>query len=472
MIIITNKKYCILLAFIAVMLTGCSSGASSSLISEESTGLAVNTESATVGTNKKETIVLNYATSKMMSPAEKELINEFNAADNDYRINVITYSDTGDDELVVQSESEIKNRKIEILNDIASGDIDIIADAAFGGDLFENLMGKGAFADLYQFMGNDPEINTSTLNSHILELHETDGSLYMLPYLFSVNTLYGESKYVGTKENQTIDEFIDNWNAMPHGSMICGSETKDYVYMEILRPQMFRFIDMVDGEVHFDSPEFIKMLEFCNSFYNIDGEYHEPAWNAVNMVKKEKLCGFDAFHLCVRSGDVTFVGYPSEEGAGSYVDSIGHRLAISDEVSEERQKGAWEYLKMAAGEEYQLKVWNNTDEKSLLYGECGFPINLNAYNKAAEGSLKGEYTSDVRSLSGVEENVGHLTEDELKRCTAFINNTKSIASEIDRAILVDVINSEVYPYFRGEQSAEKTAEMLQNRLSLYVSELQ
>lgn len=478
-----KKQILIMSTAFLLVLTSCSSKSSietksGQSLQDEST--VENIETDNDNNNKKKTdITLTYAATTNMSSAEKNLISEFNMADNGYRINVKTYEDNlkqigeaDESGLSMFSQDSINARNIEIMNDIINGEIDIISDRAFGTDLFENLMGKGAFVDLYPFMEKDDEINSSTLNTHVLELHETDGKLYMMPYLFSIDTLYGKTEYVGTKENQTLDEFIANWESMPEGSMICGSDTKMYVYMEVLRNQMFSFVDYANAEVSFDSPEFIKLLEFCNSFYNDDGDYHEPAWNAVNMVERARFCGFDAFHLCVRNDDVTFVGYPSENGTGSYIDSTGYRLAISSAVSKERQKGAWEFIKMYAGKEYQTSVWCDPDEKSMFYGEKGFPVNMDAYNEAAKRTMNGEYFSDVRSFSGVEENVGNITEEELNRCTEYINNVKSIATVIDRDILFDVIESEIYAYFDGAQSAKTTAEMLQNRLSIYVSESQ
>lgn len=60
-------------------------------------------------------------------------------------------------------------------------------------------------------MEQDAEVNRSTLNDRILQLNETDGKLYRLPTFYGVETLIGEAKYVGSKENWTVDEFISQW---------------------------------------------------------------------------------------------------------------------------------------------------------------------------------------------------------------------------------------------------------------------
>lgn len=73
---------------------------------------------------------------------------------------------------------------------INTSDIDIITGYSFIEEAnYKNLQQKGAFADLYQFMENDTEINTQTLNSHVLQLNEIDGKLFSIPTFYTANTL-------------------------------------------------------------------------------------------------------------------------------------------------------------------------------------------------------------------------------------------------------------------------------------------
>ena len=109
-------------------------------------------------------------------------------------------------------------------------------------------------------------MNTDTLDTHILNLNEIDNKLYAMPTFYAINGLYGESKYVGTKENWTFDEFVEHWNAMPPDSTLMGATDKDGVYNVVLGRNLNNFIDYENVKVNFDSPDFKRMLEFCNQF--------------------------------------------------------------------------------------------------------------------------------------------------------------------------------------------------------------
>jgi len=165
---------------------------------------------------KKEPVVLTYAVATKPSKEEQAVIDKFNETDNGYMVEVKDYSvffDSKNSEWWQISEENQKNFNISIVQDISQGEVDIIRDKYLGGstntmDIFAN---KGFLLDLYQFMNEDSEINQTTLNSHILQLHETDGSLYMLPTFYMVDTLIGETRYVGEKENWSVDDMISYW---------------------------------------------------------------------------------------------------------------------------------------------------------------------------------------------------------------------------------------------------------------------
>ena len=237
-----------------------------------------------------ESIVLTMAMTGDSSGIE-QAIREFNAEDNGYRIEIKQYSDQISDEELSYEESSKKYQYEDfgILQDIInSSEIDIVCNSSFFNEsYYEILQNKGAFVDLYTFMENDGEVNTDTLDTHILDLNETDGKLYTLPVFYAINTLAGDSEYVGQKENWTFDEFVSHWNSMPAGSTIMGSNQKENVYPIVLRNNLDSFIDYENAMVHFDSPDFKKMLEFCNQFESSNGQkgtYDHEAISFINPI--------------------------------------------------------------------------------------------------------------------------------------------------------------------------------------------
>lgn len=433
-------------------------------------------------------VTLTYAILGQIPQTEKELIEQFNETDNGYVIETRDYSSYVADEngdLVVTDDNleNFKTLDIILMQDIANGEIDIFRDKYLNGaekmDMYAN---KGAFADLYQFMQNDPDVNTSTLNEHILQLHETDGKLYMLPTFYYVDTLIGQTRYVGDKENWTLDEFISHWNPLSDVAKIAGHRTKNYVYFNIMRQTIDSYIDYKNAAVYFDSPEFIRALEYCNTFDDITDYYEEYDHNAIKFVEHASIRGFAEFHTNVlwnpENQPVTLVGYPSESGSGAYISTIGDRYAISAGISEEKQKGAWEFIKTFAMEEPQKELYCNFEEayidgemQKFYNGANGLPMNLKAYDALAKDAMDGKHMKSTVSMSGVEHEVGLLTQDELDRLTAYIDSVQNLSIAMDND-LWNIINDEILGYFAGEKTVEQTVEAIQDRAGIMVSEKQ
>lgn len=482
------KKLLIFTASAMMMLTSCSD------VSQESTDVsAPRVEAEVWGVDEsdsgaepeREPVTLTYAVIGEILPEETKLIEQFNKADNGYVIETRDYSSyvVNEDGDWVYDEEKSKALDIVLMQDIADGEIDIFCDCYLNGsEKMDILAAKGALADLYSFMENDPDVNTSTLNEHILQLHETDGKLYTLPTYYYVDTLTGESRYVGDKENWTLDEFISHWEQMPEGSRINGGTEKDGVYRSIMWNAVDTCVDYENSAAHFDSPEFVKTLEFCNTFDDISGYKPEYDPNAVNFVSHRSIMAFSEFHTSVlwneQDQPITLVGYPSDKGSGGFISTVGSRMAVSSLISEEKQQGAWEFIKQYAMEEYQTDHYCqyqtakiNGEARQMPYNFKGFPMNRAAYDKLAKDAMEGKHNDKTESFNGVEKEVGWLTQDELDRLTDYINSIQNLTVSVDRD-LEEIIRDEITSYFYGEKTIDETIGIIQDRASIIISERQ
>ena len=99
----------------------------------------------------------------------------------------------------------------------------------------------------YLLLDSDDEVNRDAMFSNILQMNELNGELVTVPLFFTVNTVYGETKYVGDKENWTVEEMIEHWEKMPDNALFNGSNTRDTVYREIVRPALVSYVDIEKG---------------------------------------------------------------------------------------------------------------------------------------------------------------------------------------------------------------------------------
>lgn len=433
--------------------------------------------------NNNDVITLNYAVYGEVEQEEYELIKRFNEADNGYVIVTKDYSEiAGADEFgqVTYDADKQKNLKMILMQDISKGNIDIVRDYYLGDPHnMDILSARDAFIDLYELMANDSEVNSDKLNKHILKLHETDGKLFALPFYYSIDTLIGQSQFVGSKQGWTLDDFISRWEEMPEDFTINGKKEKDYVYRTILSGMLSSFIDYETGDVHFDSPEFKKALEFCNTFDDINGTYNEPNDNAIDFVISKRFNAFADMHADLWREDgatYTFVGYPSDDGNGGFIDTRGNRLAICASTTNEERQGAWEFLRTYCLEEFQISHYCKKEimkidgqTKEVYFEPHGFPMNIKAYDKLSSDAMAGKHMENTITKSGFEFEVGQLTQEELDRLTNYINEIQNLSIGIDYD-LEEIIDEEILRYLHNEVSVQECVEVIQNRAQIMVSE--
>ncbi len=420
-------------------------------------------------TDENGDILIRIATdeTQYLPPELETAIETFNQMDNGYHVKPVIYS-LGSDE-----SGGLQTADMRLQMDILQGkNVDIVMDYSFSEmSRYDILSEKGAFVDLYTFLDGESDISRSELNTHVLELHENDGKLYQMPLYFNVDTMCGDAKYVGTKENWTLDELIAHWEQMPEGTFFCNNSTKWPVYWAIIRGNLGAFVDYENGTCSFDSPEFVQLLEFCNSFPDTKVKV-QPDWDTVHYMNWCSFSGFDEFHKAADDTTV-FVGYPSENEKGSFVDTLRKRYSICASAHPAVQEGAWEFLSYILDADVQIEnciSYNSENYKQNPHlEENGFPINQTAFERIAEGMIAHAGESRVLSFSGMEKDVGYLTQEEYERLLKLIDSLNRMNSPVDK-VANTIIENEVDAYFAGERTAEEVAKSIQGRVEILISE--
>lgn len=416
-----------------------------------------------------EDIIITIATKGELNAQLSKAVKTFNGLGKGYKIELKDYSqyyDPSFEDTNFRMGLDAVHVKMQL--DIMRGtDIDIVYEGAFlDSGKFDIISHKGGFANLYEFMENDETFSKDSLNSHVLELHEIDGNLYSLPLAFQVETLKGDTKYVGSKENWTLDELIEKWEQVPENVTFNGSMDKWYVYDDFMRGNVGQFIDYENATVSFDSPDFLRILKFSNSFPESDMYFSDAYAGMDRFVERCTISGFQKFHnqLWSMDGkDYTLVGYPSYDGNGAFINTSGFRYAICYKSPPEEQQGAWEFLKYLASESYQYDYMKENGE------EVGFPINNAVFERLAEEALKNDGKPNIVSMNGTEIDLGYFSHAEYDRLMEYIANTGRITSNIDEPLWT-IINEEMRTLFSGQKSEEEVAEAIQGRASIMVSE--
>lgn len=474
-------------AILLLAATSCSNVSEiseSSVLSNTENTDVVSSDNSSRQNENHEDIVLTLALGGGDNSRIQKVIDEFNSSDNGYQIVTKSFGSSVDDDgfPIETASGDINSADLELIQDIINKDeIDIISTQSFENESkYEILKNKGAFADLYTFMENDSEVNTSTLDQHILSIKETNGKLYSLPTFYQANTLIGETRYVGNKENWTIDDFISHWEQMPEGSTISGSLNSENIYYVVLRSNLESFVDYGNATVNFDSPEFKRILEFCGTFQSNNGQKTDLNYDVPNFVSDYELSGIMSSlvfspnsQILSREGtDYTLVGFPSSDGYGAFFTDSGGCWSISAKSSSEKQQGAWEFIRTFVTEDYQtenvIEQYRNGGVVSYS-SEVGLCVNNNAFDSIAKSIMNGEYYDGTYTDKDVEYTYSLPTQADVDDLRAYLNSINKWETRLDLS-LWEIINDEVMAYFSGEKSLEDTVDTIQNRASIWVSE--
>lgn len=236
------------------------------------------------------------------------------------------------------------------------------------------------------------------------------------------------------------------------------------------------FIDVDTGKCEFDSQNFIDMMEYANTLPKEMGDdtYDDNWWENYQSQYRENrtiLCqmsinsmGNLPYNINGRVGeDVTYIGFPTESGKGSYI-SAHLQLALSARSS--HLEGAWDFVRYYLTDEYQ---------EQLTYG---LPIQKKYFTEIAQEATRKPYYLDEDGneveydytyyMNGEELIIPPLTQEQLNKAIDFISSVDN--SYYWNEDIINIINEEMDGFFTGQKTAEEVAKIIQSRAQIYVDE--
>ena len=410
----------------------------------------------------------------------RPLIVRFNRNNSDVRIVVRDYSELAQDGAY---EDAIQRLNTEI---ISGAGPDIIA---VDNVPLDQYAAKSVFVDLWPLIDADPDFGREDLMTHLFDAMSIDGKLYHAVSTFSMQTAAVRSTIAQGRTSWTLDEVLEELeNLSPDAAIFGETDTKSQMLTQILSYNVDNFIDWTTGQCSFDSEEFISMLEFANTFPK-EFEYSEDYWmnaeseysrlmNGKQLMTAAYIGSFDELQVQagLHGGDVTFIGFPSENGQGSCFMASGG-LAIASDC--ENVDAAWRFVRELLLEENQVS--------EHMYQ---FPTNRHAFETYAEQAMTPQYEIDPETgLPAIDPETGEkiemstggigygddfmidlysMKQEEYDAFMALYESCSNVYSYNDQ--IMQIILEEAEAFFAGQKTAEEVAGLIQNRLGLYVAE--
>jgi hypothetical protein len=187
-----------------------------------------------------------------------ETIADFNKRSKEYYINAKVYTN----EASPTFDDELKQFNMDLLSGA-------LPDFIFLDDNMpiESYINKGLFADLYEFIDDDPDMERTDYLPNILSALERNGGLYTCVTSFGVSTVVGKTSDVGKTPGWTWDEFNALLSKKPSGVIPFGYEFSYFTKRDFLDAvvgfNMNNFVDFKTSKADF-SGGFINLLKTAN----------------------------------------------------------------------------------------------------------------------------------------------------------------------------------------------------------------
>jgi len=402
----------------------------------------------------------------------------FNRSSDQFHITIKEYRNDENGSAISREEALSK-----LYADIVSGDCPDIVELT-GLDT-ENLSVKGALEDLMPYLEKSALLNADDFVEEILKAYTFDERLVCIPSVFFLETVMGDSGQVGQEPGWTLEELITMVESHPDAELFDGAVKEDILKFVMLCYED-AFIDWTTGECRFDSEAFRGLLEFVNRFPGEADSSPDRPTTPVRVQKGEVLLkeawlyDFDSIQMDIEifQGNATCIGFPSPDGRSRHMLSTGFSYAIPSKAS--HKDGAWSFIESFLAKECV---------KENYASQMGFPVVKRRLEEMIEKATRVEYILDENGEPLLDENGDPITLGGTRTTsssdgwsytyhTATMEEVDKILALLDGAVLtggsddeiMEIIIQEAEDFFAGHKTAVEVAEIIQNRINIYVNE--
>ncbi len=436
----------------------------------EGTEVAVLTKTLASEVPQKETITLATLYDGSMLT---EAIVKFNKTNTKYQVKLKSYIDSDSEWTETTYEDGLARMYADLIGDNAPDIIDLsYVDVP-------SLVAKGALEDLTPYLEKSTIANKNDFVESVLNAYNYDGVQVSVPASFNIMTLMGKASNVGTEPGWTLDEVMALADKNPDAQLI-KYVTKEQALHLCMQYNSDSFIDYKSGTCKFNSPEFIKVLEFANRFPdepNYDDDSSFPALIQSGQVLLADVYLYDVqeyqMHRLMFEEEATCIGYPTSDGTPGVFISGQDMCGISS--TSKCKDGAWAFVESTLAKSDDMNhIWmfpSRKDQLDELFAEAMKP----EYMRDANGDIMYDeegnalqYPKTTWGYDDWEAEIYAATQEEVDDLKAMISMARPVAGA-DQTIF-NIITEEASSYFKGQKSAQDVANIIQSRVEVYVSE--
>ena len=394
----------------------------------------------------------------------RQKIADFNKSQTEYRIRVKTYVDMSGD----WNEDEYNNQLARYKADIAGGAIDLMSveSTDYSG---VQLAKKGAFLDLSEYYST--VANRSDYFENILDIFKINDKDYFAIKDVTLISMIGNAEVFKGKTGWTSQDLIELRNKYPDKEFIEYASKESAISTMVLFT-INTFMDYEKGTCDFNNQRFYDLLNFANTFpkeVNYDNyDVYGKLSNGDIIVSELMLSDVSelSMHRQIMGEDSVIIGPPNDQGIRSQV-IPSTMFAISSKT--DVKEGCYQFLKSleTGDEENNFRGYGLPVLKKAFYDNMKKEITPQTYVDENGVTQTIESSYSIGTENGYVD-IRSANQSDVDIIEDLMLSAKDTIRIDDK--FAEIFLEEIQPFFEGKKSAEETANVLQSRMKIYLSE--
>lgn len=390
-----------------------------------------------------------------MDPSIQYAVYLFNTEHSDYRIHLREYSK----EYPYNSLDEYTRTLAQLIGDMSSGKGD---DLLYGASLFDlpKLGRNGMLVDMMPYLEADSDLSADDWIPSIFELMQTEGVLYRFFPGFWLEGNFGKKEYFADPYNASVIELMRVAETLPMGvDIFPESLSVDMIAAPILY-DLNGFIDD-SGAFRISEEQMQTLLDYALKFGGLTENIPSDEERLKDFLRGNTLLYYSGVESALAyneiekmiNKEIVFTGFPTLNGTARLCVPSAP-IAISD--GSEHPEICWEFVKTLMRPEVQQRI----TEMAL------FPVSREAFDDYMEKAIHPELRSIAEDAAYDFNDKSAVSEECVSRLRDIVDSL-NVTNEFD-FVLYNIIVEECLPAVNGQKSAADTAEVLSDRINLYL----
>lgn len=368
----------------------------------------------------------------------EELVRQFNRQSQEYAVELVFYFPRDEQgEMMEHVYMDILQKKAPDIIDVSGMDIMTMSD-------------NGIFEDLEPYFKNSAVVRKKDILENVWKEGQLEGKYRMVFPFFTLSTYVTHDLSEG--QGWTLEEYVQYAKEHPKTPLVYWMTYRRALGIALFGG-MDAFVDYEKGTCDFAGKAFIELLKGIKTMNLVqvcasdDANINEiyKAFQAGEILMNDISFGSveEFLKLQKQYGPASgWKGYPALSGEPCHEMQAQWRLVMNS--SSEKKKGAWEFLEFLLSEEVQER------DNSLI----SFPVRRETFEEKLEKAVDEE---------------GNNIKQDIDILTRMVNSSHVDNTGIDDNIF-QIICEESGAFFAGDKTAEETAQIIQNRVQLYLEE--